>query len=337
MSAVYRILDANLDRAREGLRIIEEWCRFGRNDAVLTEQCKAMRQTLAQWHRPELRFARDTPGDPGTDLTHPQESERPDLPALLLANFCRVQEALRVLEEYAKLYNPEMAGGCKQLRYEVYTLERRVLGRDRRQQLQAAHLYLVTAPSQNLFGVVENALQAGVRLVQYREKTAADPVRLTQAQKLRALCQQYNALFIMNDRVDLAVAVDADGVHLGQEDTPIAIARQLLGPERLIGLSTHNPGELDRAIAEGADYVGVGPVYETPTKPGRPAAGFDYVRYAAAHCALPWYAIGGMDGGNVSEVRQAGAQRVAVVRAIMQAENPAIATQTLLNQLGATA
>ncbi|MEM8638941.1 MAG: thiamine phosphate synthase [Cyanobacteria bacterium P01_G01_bin.54] len=333
-SAIYRILDANLDRAREGLRILEEWCRFGRNDAQLIQTCKDLRQALARWHHPQLRLARNTPDDPGTALTHPQEAQRPGLPALLQANCCRVQEALRVIEEYAKLYDLNLSADCKQMRYRVYTLESELFGVDRRQQLQQTHLYLITSAVQNLFGVVEGALQGGVRLVQYREKTADDTVRLTQARKIRELCAQYGALFIMNDRPDLALALDADGVHLGQADAPIAVARELLGPERLIGRSTNNPGHLEQAIAQGADYVGVGPVYETPTKPGRAAAGLDYVRHATAHCPIPWYAIGGVDAQNLPEIQQAGGSRVAVVRAIMQAENPTQISQDLLLQLG---
>lgn len=332
--AVYRILDANLDRAREGLRILEEWGRFGCNNSQITQDCKYLRQALAQWHAPELRLARNTPDDPGTALTHPQEAERPDIASLLQANCCRVQEALRVLEEYAKLYKPEMASACKQMRYRVYTLESQLLGSDRHKKLQAAHLYLVTSPVPNLCEVVERALQGGLKLVQYREKNADDQVRLSEAYQLRQLCQKYDALFIMNDRLDLALALDADGVHLGQADAPIAMARELLGPDRIIGRSTNNPEHLEQAIAEGADYVGVGPVYETPTKPGRAAAGLDYVRHAAAHCSIPWYAIGGVDNSNIAAIQEAGGQRVAVVRAIMQAENPAQMTQQFLSQLG---
>lgn len=332
--AIYRILDANLDRAREGLRIIEEWCRFGLNDAQLTQDCKALRQELAQWHSPELRAARHTPSDPGTTLTHPQEETRADLQDLLHANFSRIQEALRVLEEYAKLYQAEMAAACKQMRYRVYTLESNLSGDDDlRQRLEAAALYLVTAPSQQLFAIVEAALQGGLKLVQYREKDADDQVRLAQAQKLRDLCHQYGALFILNDRIDLALAVNADGVHLGQQDAPIAVARALLGPGRIIGRSTHNAGEMERAIAEGADYIGVGPVYETPTKPGRLAVGLDYVRHAARNCPIPWYAIGSIDLETLGDVIQAGARRVAVVRAIMQAEDPLITTQHLTTYL----
>jgi thiamine-phosphate pyrophosphorylase len=330
---VYRILDANLDRAREGLRVVEEWCRFGLQNVSLTQTCKQLRQELAYWHRPELRLARDTPEDPGTGLTHWRENDRADVQAVLQANLGRVQEALRVLEEYGKLYDPEMAAASKQMRYQVYTLESGLLRWDRFQKLQAAPLYLVTSPAENLLAVVEAALQGGLGLVQYRDKTAEDSQRLHVAQALRNLCQRYHALFIVNDRVDLALAVEADGVHLGQQDLPIALARRVLGPERIVGRSTTNPAEMARAIAEGADYIGVGPVYETPTKAGKAAAGLEYVRYAVDHASVPWYAIGGIDATNLAEVIAAGGQRVAVVRAIMQAPDPAQAVQTLLTQL----
>ena len=331
--ALYRILDANLDRAREGLRVIEEWCRFGLNDVALTEQCKHWRQELAQWHHPELRAARNTPGDAGTALTHPQEAIRSSVEQVLRVNFSRVEEALRVLEEYGKVYRSELAIAVKQMRYQVYTLESRLLSAQRCQTLQNARLYLITSPSDHLFTTVESALKGGLTLVQYRDKDADDSTRLKTAQKLCQLCREYSALFVVNDRIDLALAVDADGVHLGQEDFPLDWARQMLGQHKIIGRSTHTAEELERAIAEGADYVGVGPVYETPTKAGRPAAGLEYVRYAAEHCSIPWYAIGGIDTQNIYDVLAAGAERVSVVRAIMQSDQPTFATQFFVAQL----
>lgn len=326
-TAVYRILDANLDRAREGIRIIEEWCRFGLNHQPMTEQFKHLRQSLAQWHSPELRMARDTPGDLGTGINHPQELERASVPAVLQANFCRVQEALRVLEEYGKLYRSDFAAASKDMRYKIYTLESQLLGQYRLHQLQQALVYLVTSPQENLLPVVEAALQGGVTIVQYRDKHTDDCIRIQLAQQLKALCQDYNALFLVNDRVDLALAVNADGVHLGQTDLPIEVARRLLGRDRIIGRSTTNPDEMQRAIAEGADYIGVGPVFSTPTKPEKAAAGLDYVSYAAAHATVPWYAIGGINTDNLKEVLQAGACRVAVVRALIEADDPTLIAQ----------
>lgn len=332
--AIYRILDANLDRAREGLRIIEEWCRFGINNQQLAQECKQLRQELAQWHSSELRQARDTPADVGTELSHPQEEQRDSINNLLQANICRVQEALRVLEEYGKLYKPQMSLMCKQIRYRVYTLESNLLNNDSATKLQNAALYLITSPSEHLLPIVDEALQGGVTLVQYRDKEIEDDnICLAQAQQLCQLCHKYNALFIVNDRVDLAVAVDADGVHLGQQDIPIALARDILGSQKIVGRSTTNPEEMQKALAEGADYIGVGPVSKTPTKPTKAAVGLEYVRYAAANSPIPWFAIGGIDLNNIPNVLEAGAQRVAVVRAIMQAEQPALVTRQFLTIL----
>ncbi len=332
---VDRILDANLDRAREGLRTLEDWCRFGLNRADWTETLKDLRQSLAQWHTDDLRAARDTSGDAGTALTHPQERVRADVAQVLQANFCRVQEALRSLEEFGKLSHPALSAACKQMRYQVYGLESAVLGHSRFQQLQAARLYLVTAPRENLLSQVAAALRGGVQIVQYRDKETEDCDRLLLAQQLKALCQEHGALFLVNDRVDLALAVEADGVHLGQTDLPIAVARRLLGRDRIIGRSTTNPEEMAKALAEGADYIGVGPVYATPTKPGKAAAGLDYVQYAATHAPVPFFAIGGIDAENVGAVVAAGGNRVAVVRALVQAEDPTAIAQSLRRQLDA--
>jgi thiamine-phosphate pyrophosphorylase len=225
----------------------------------------------------------------------------------------------------------------KRLRYQVYTLESTLMvgpGAARlRECIAQACLYLVTSPHPQLAEVVEAALRGGVQVVQYRDKQADAQTRLSQAQQLQHLCQEYGALFIVNDYLDLALALDADGVHLGQQDYPMSVARQLLGPTKLVGRSTTNPTELQRAIAEGADYIGVGPVYETPTKAGKAAAGLEYVRYALAHAPMPWFAIGGIDRSNLDEVVAAGARRVAVVRAVMQAENPQDTTEQLRAKL----
>jgi thiamine-phosphate pyrophosphorylase len=329
---IHRILDANLDRAREGLRIVEEWCRFGLNDRALAEECKQLRQELASWHTLQLRQARDTPGDIGTELSHPQEEKRIDIQHLLQANLCRIQEAMRVLEEYSKLYNTEMALSCKQMRYRVYSLESKLLGDRSLEKLKKSLLYLVTSPSENLLEIVEASLKAGLTLVQYRDKQSDDTIRLTLAQKLCQLCHQYDALFIMNDRVDIALAVNADGVHLGQQDIPIALARQILGWQKLVGRSTTNREEMEKAITEKADYIGVGPVYATPTKEKKPV-GLEYVNYAALNSPVPWFAIGGIDSDNLSDVLKAGAERVAVVRAIVQSKQPYLTTQNLIKQL----
>jgi thiamine-phosphate pyrophosphorylase len=335
VKTIDRILDANLDRSREGLRVIEEWCRFGLENVSLAAQCKHLRQELGAWHKDEYRHARNTLTDVGTTLTHAQEEQRQDIHAVLSANLARVQEALRVLEEYSKIDNPAMSLAIKQMRYQVYVIESALIGK-RQQNLQKLHdslLYLVTMPNPNIIETVESALKAGLTLVQYRDKDLNDSERMAIASQLCELCHRYNALFLVNDRVDIALAVGADGVHLGQQDFPIAIARKLLGQDAIIGQSTTSPEELEIAINNDVDYVGVGPVFATPTKPGKAASGFEYVNYAAQKLSIPWYAIGGIDAENLPDVIKAGAKRVAVVRSLMTASDPKLTTQNLLSQL----
>jgi thiamine-phosphate pyrophosphorylase len=202
-------------------------------------------------------------------------------------------------------------------------------GVERRERLEAARLYVVTGArpgGRPLADVLGPALRGGVDLVQLRCKTEGDDVVLTAAAEARTLCARAGALLLVNDRPDLAVAAGADGVHVGQDDMPVARARELVGPELLVGLSTHAPAEIDAADA---DYIGVGPVHATPTKPGRRAVGLDLVRHAADHAELPWFAIGGIDPGCVAAVVEAGATRVAVVRAITDAPDPEQAARAL--------
>ena len=195
--------------------------------------------------------------------------------------------------------------------------------------------------------VLRTAIAGGVDIVQLREKHLSDDALVALAQTTGALCRQLGALFVVNDRVSVALEAGADGVHLGQQDMPVGQARELLGESLLIGLSTHAPAEIDavapRALDRGAshtpgsdgdnspsvDYVGVGPVHLTPTKPGRPATGLDLVRHAAARAQVPFFAIGGIHQGNAAAVIAAGARRIAVVRAIAEAPNPGHAAREL--------
>ncbi|MEN9205423.1 MAG: thiamine phosphate synthase [Thermostichales cyanobacterium SZTDM-1c_bins_54] len=331
--AIERILDANLDRAREGVRVLEEWCRFALDRADWTARCKAMRQTLAQLHHPTYLAARNTPADVGTSLSHPQELHRQDPEHLLRVNCARVQEALRVLEEYGKLRDPHLAETAKALRYQIYDLESELLGSRLRQRLRQACLYLITMPVDNWLVQVEQSLRGGVRLVQYRHKEGSDQSRLEDLQALRRLCDQFGALLIVNDRVDLALIVGADGVHVGQTDLPVQAVRQLLGSQKIIGQSTTNAQELQIALANQVDYIGVGPFFATPTKPGKPPLSAEYVAQVRATVSIPWFAIGGIELDNLAQVMAQGARRVAVVRALMTARDPQAVAEKMLSML----
>ncbi|NLT05075.1 MAG: thiamine phosphate synthase [Solirubrobacterales bacterium] len=192
----------------------------------------------------------------------------------------------------------------------------------RRERLAEARLYLVTDGGLS-DEALEAALRGGVDMVQLRDRDLDDDALLARAAAWRRICDAHRALLWVNDRPDLALAAGADGVHVGQDDMPVAEARERSGGELLVGLSTHAPDQLEAGIAAGADQLSVGPVWETPTKPGRPATGIEYVRAAAAlRPPQPWFAIGGIDGGNVDKVAAAGAERVVVTRAIREAADP---------------
>ncbi len=199
---------------------------------------------------------------------------------------------------------------------------------DARERLRRARLYLVIEAA--AAHVVVPALRGGVDMVQLRDKHADDESILRAAAGFRSACHEHGALFWLNDRPDLALECGADGVHVGQDDEPVGRVREQVGPELLIGLSTHSPEQFDAALRSEADQLSVGPVWETPTKEGRPGAGLGYVRYAAQHAdETPWFAIGGIDPGNIAAVVAAGARRVVVLRAIRDSSNPQAAARAL--------
>lgn len=206
----------------------------------------------------------------------------------------------------------------------------------RHRRLASSRLYLVT-PGDPLGGALDDllprVLEAGVDVVQLRDKFLEARPLLERAAIVRRRTLEFGALFVINDRVDLAIAAGADGVHLGQQDLPPEEARRQIGPDAIIGLSTHTPAEVLQAAATEADYIAVGPVFPTPTKPGRPAVGHNLVRLAAEYARQPFFAIGGIDAATLPGVLAAGAGRVAVVRALTEAPDPASATAALVEML----
>jgi thiamine-phosphate pyrophosphorylase len=201
-----------------------------------------------------------------------------------------------------------------------------------RERIAATRLYLVCDARPRAF--LDAALRGGVDLIQLRDKTLDDAGVVAAARDFRAAADAAGALFILNDRPDLVEACEADGVHVGQEDASAAEARTAVGERRIVGRSTHMPTQGAEADADpDVDYVVIGPVHATPTKPGRPAAGLGYVAWAAANLATPWFAIGGLDAGNVGEVTALGARRIVVVRAITEAPDPEAAARRLRERL----
>jgi thiamine-phosphate pyrophosphorylase len=204
---------------------------------------------------------------------------------------------------------------------------------DRHERLRRACLYLVC--DNRADGFLHLVLGAGVDIVQLRMKDAGEDANVAAGRRFARAAAAHGALFVLNDRPALVAAIGADGVHVGQDDVAVDEARAIVGPDRIVGLSTHSPEQIDAAGALGVDYIGVGPVHATPTKPGRPAAGLELVRYAAAHAAVPFFAIGGISPANVAAVRSAGANRIAVVRALTEASDPALSARRLRGALAA--
>jgi thiamine-phosphate pyrophosphorylase len=212
-------------------------------------------------------------------------------------------------------------------------------GAELRERLAAARLYLVCGADPNghdLPDLVRSAAAGGVDIFQLREKHLPDDELAAVANAARALCERLGVLFIVNDRPAVAREVGADGIHVGQDDMPVAEVRELVGPGMLIGLSTHAPAEIDAVDASLVDYIGVGPIHATPTKPGRPAVGLKLVHHAAAHSPVPFFAIGGLDASNIAETAAAGATRVCVLRAIAAADDPERAARSLRQLLDTT-
>jgi thiamine-phosphate pyrophosphorylase len=344
-TAVLRVLDAAANRAREGLRVVEDCVRFCLDDAHLSRLCKELRHELTTalacipWS--QRAAARDTANDVGTQLSTPSEQSRTDLAQVLAANAARIQDGLRSLEEFGKLVDSRMAAAIKQIRYRSYTvLKAAETARGSRQRLDGCRLCVITdgRGSPGEFDIlVRSLVAAGVGAIQLRDKRLCDRELLGRARQLRELTRQTSTLAIVNDRPDLAAICQADGVHLGQDDVAVREARRIVGPRVLVGVSTHSIAQARQAVLDGADYLGVGPVFPSSTKQFAEFVGLELVRQVAAEISLPAFAIGGISAQNAHEVVAAGAVRVAVSGAIVGAADPAAAAAQVLAAISVTA
>jgi thiamine-phosphate pyrophosphorylase len=341
MREVYRILDANFNRAREALRVAEDCGRFALNDPAITAMAKNLRSDLAEILQAmpveELLISRDTPGDIGTEISSPSETRRGDLADVVTAACKRLTEALRTIEEYGKITCPEKVLQIERMRYNGYTLEKRIVGRlmvGRR--LAEAKLYVLVSRSLcagSLRETARGAIAGGADVVQLRDKNIPDDELLALAAELRELTDETGRIFIVNDRADIAAIVGADGVHLGQHDLPIAEARRLLRPGAIVGRSTHSLAEAKAAVNEGADYISVGPIFQTETKDAGAPVGLDVLKEAAEAVSLPIVAIGGIRADTAASVLTAGASLVAVCSVICGSEDPKAATEAIRRQI----
>ncbi len=338
-----RIIDANLNRIGEGLRVLEDLTRLLLNDSSLTQQLKTMRHELLRGDWPfhqQLLQSRDAEGDIGINIEAPGEEKQKELPIMVMANARRIQEALRVLEELAKIPDTKLdSERFKQARFNLYSIEQKLLFKLQRQD-KIKHIpgLYVIIDTQALRGRshIESASQAirgGAKTIQLRDKLMSKKELLPTAQQLRELCNEHNVLFIMNDYLDLALATDADGLHLGQDDLPIKVARRLLPIDKILGSSTTTVAQAIAAESEGADYIAVGSIYPTPSKETAKVVGLSRLRQIRQAVTLPLVAIGGITKENAAEVMAAGADSVAVISAVLQADDIEEAAKQIANQL----
>ena len=347
-----RIADAAANRAREALRVLEDYCRFVLDDSFLSGELKSLRHDLAESLAPCQHFleARDTQRDVGVNLTASGEQDRQSLQAVVQANCKRLQEALRTLEEFGKIQSPELGTTVEQLRYRSYTLEKAlILGAQSRQRLAEVRLCVlvsgsacgepgcasgepgcVSAPRPILEWTIKEAAAGGAGMIQLREKSLSDREFLERARKVRRWTREADVLCIVNDRPDIARLAEADGVHLGQDDLPVREARRILGPDLVIGVSTHNLDQVRQAILDGANYIGIGPTFPSATKEFGEFPGLDLVSRVMRETTLPAFVIGGVSQENIEKVTAAGGQRIAVGQAICQSPDPRRAAEELV-------
>ncbi len=336
-----RLIDANIDRLSEGLRVLEDISRFVLGRPPVTEALKRMRHELIPVDpliTLQLLSARDAEGDIGRQFRF-EGTQKGNLIELVTANARRSQQALRSLEEMSKL--PEIPTEISEHNYEkarfsLYEIEKELtllLSRqDKRERIAGVYI-IIDPPSLAKRDIIEFArgvIGVGVSAIQLRDKLLNKSALLDIAAILATVCREAGVLFIMNDHVDIAIAVDADGVHLGEDDLPIAIAREMMHPDKLIGHTVRTVEQALRAEFEGADYLGVGSVYPSPTKPGAPLIGLEGLEGIAKAVSIPIVAIGGINVNNALEVIEHGADGIAVVSAVLAEKDIASATRDLV-------
>ena len=341
-----RIIDANLNRIGEGLRFLEDLARLLLNDAALIQQFKTMRHEMLKGDpsfQQQLLNARNAEGDVGISIEALGEEKHRELPIMVVANARRVQESLRVLEEMAKIPEVKLdSEKFKQARFNIYTIEQALLSKLLRQDkikcLPGLYIIIDTqalVKGRSHIDVASQAIRGGAKTIQLRDKLRSKKELLPIAQQLRNLCAEHDVLFIVNDYLDLVLATDADGLHLGQNDLPVGVARKLMPIDKILGCSTSTVNQAITAESEGADYIAVGSIYPTTSKEMAEVIGLDRLRQIRQAVTLPLVAIGGITKDNAAEVMAVGTDSVAVISAVVQAEDIEEATREIAETLEA--
>jgi thiamine-phosphate pyrophosphorylase len=336
---MFRLIDANLNRLSEGMRLLEDVARFILNDAALSSRLKALRHDLLSNTKPfqqTLLTARDSEGD--VTAFSKESMSRSDVNDVVTANARRVTESLRVLEEFAKLPDIDLdPTKFKQARFEIYEIERAISGKVARRGKRIAGLYVIidreALGARDEIETCRQAIRGGANIIQLRDKVGNKSRMLNSAIQIREACAPSGIPFIMNDDLDVALASGADGLHIGQEDIPVPVARRLLPIDKLLGCSTTTAEEALQAEADGADYIAVGSIYPTQSKKSVTVVGLERLQKIREAVSLPIVAIGGINAGNARSVINAGADAVAVISAILANDNVEQATRKITERL----
>ncbi len=326
--STYRIIDANLNRLREGLRVIEEWCRFVLENQTNALDFKEIRHEIveitkiANWNKEILLQVRNTEEDVGVNNATASEFKKGNEKEILLANFSRSQEALRVLEEYGKL--SDVGQKFEKIRYRLYTLEKNVMQCFACQNLKQSIYILLTKNlcKGDYFKTITNLCQAGAKLFQLREKELADEEFYALANRAVSIIQSFGGTVLINDRFDIALAVGADGVHLGRNDLPATVVRKKVSRPFLIGATVHSQEELNQISLDCVDYIGVGPCFATGTKPNLTVGGVKLVKQIVSQNKTTAFAIGGINCENIAELVAIDIHQVAICSAIISTIDP---------------
>ena len=337
--AANRIIDANFNRAREAIRVIEDYCRFALNSTWLSLRAKELRHKLARavgkLDSGRLLSSRDTLNDVGVGRNVDNQITRSNLKDCLTAGCKRLTEALRTIAEITQINDRSVAKTIEDLRYDAYTLEKDIfIFAEPAEKFKKVLLYIVITSDlpAEIISLTYKCATSGADCIQMRAKTIEDDKLLATAAEFVRICSDEDVLSVINDRIDVAIAAGADGVHLGQNDLPLDCVRKLQATPLITGKSTHSIDQLSDACLEHPTYVGLGPVYATGTKPTVEAVGLEYIRQAKgvlADTGVSHVAIGGITIENVFEVLDAGAERIAVCAAVTRVTDPGNACKAL--------
>ena len=348
---IWRTLDASANRSAEAVRVLEDILRFCLNDAFLSQEAKAIRHELAvifsrEDFQQRIRL-RDVLRDVGVSTTVAKTPPRTEMKHVFAANAARASQSIRSLEECSRLVVPAVTAAFEQLRYRIYTLEKAamtiIISENRLADISLCVLLDVDRPKTEFKTLVGQLLTAGVNMIQLRDKKANTSLLCERTKTITHQARQYaestagkKCIVLVNDRADVAVAANADGVHLGETDLPVNLARKVCGHEFIIGRTAHSIDEAKQAVLDGADYLGVGPCYPSNTKQFKEFATDTFLRDVSEEIRLPVFAIGGITADNLDRLVRLGVKRVAIASSITDAANPGEESRLICSLLSAT-